>query len=364
MNRLRLVLLTMTLSVGLVAAPSLTATVSAETPARSFADAAKVDLVQAARKRPVATVRAGSFNIKNIYFDRRPAKQWPKRRAEIVRQVMHNRIGVLGVQEAGISRFGIFPKYWNQYLDLRAALNRAGGAFRLTVRAAHNCKDAKTSRRCRYLNRGASNAVRILYDARKFQEIRSGSVRYRHQAGGPRYLAWTVLAARSTGKRFLFTNTHLTRNSQRVKLLQWRQMVRVITKLRGNHLPVIAVGDMNASKYNPLTVEMLPAMRRAGFGDVLNQSYRVARLDRSRAKRMQNTWISSLNRGRMHVGTFGHEENHQLGAANLDYVFATNGLPVLLWKTVVNFNRRTGLMRKPVPSDHNMVMAWIRLVDL
>ena len=355
MHRLRMVLVVVVLALGLLAPPSVA------TPDPSGQGTAGLEAAQSGRKRPpVAHVRAGSFNIKNIYFDRRPAKQWPRRRAEIVRQVLHNRIGVLGIQEAHTGRGGIFPKYWNQYLDLRAALNRAGGSYQLTVRAAHNCVDAKTPRRCRYLNRGASKAVRILFDASKFKEIRSGSMRYRHQAGGARYLAWTVLAARSTGQRFLFTTTHLNPNSNRVKRLQWHEMIRMIARLRGN-LPVIATGDMNASKYNPVTIEMLPAMRRAGIGDVLNQSYRVARLDKARARTIINAWISSLNRGRMDVATFGHEENHQLGAANLDYVFASNRLTVLQWKTVVNFHRRTLKMRRPVPSDHNLVMAWIRL---
>jgi endonuclease/exonuclease/phosphatase family metal-dependent hydrolase len=314
---------------------------------------------RAEKRRTV--VRIGSFNIKNVIFDRNPRRTWPKRRAVIVRQVIRHRIGVLGIQEANNGPGGIWKRGWNQYLDLKLALRRAGTPYRLTARAGHNCRDAWSGARCVHRNRGASKATRILFDSSRYREVRSGAIRYRKTAGD-RYLVWAVLRVRRTGQRFLFTTTHLTSGSQRAKARQWRQMIGHLHRLKGrNNLPIIATGDMNASKYNPITSKLLPAMRQNGFGDVLNQRYRIARIDDARPRRTINTWISSYNRGQPRVSMFGHEENRRLAAAYLDYIFASNRLPVYRWKTVVGFNRRTLRMKRPVPSDHNLVMAAIGL---
>jgi endonuclease/exonuclease/phosphatase family metal-dependent hydrolase len=277
----------------------------------------------------------------------------------IVRQVVRHRIGVLGIQEANNGPGGIWKHGWNQYLDLRRALSNAGVPYRLTARAAHNCRNPWSGARCVRRDRGASKATRILYDTARYREVRSGAIRYRKTAGD-RFLVWAVFEVRRTGKRFLFTTTHLTSSNQRAKARQWRQMIRHLHRLKGN-LPVIATGDMNASKYNPITKRLLPAMRQNGFGDVLNQRYRVARIDDARPRRRTGTWISSYNRGQPKVSMFGHEENRRLAAAYLDYIFASNRLPVYRWKTVVGFNRRTLRMKRPVPSDHNLVMAAIGL---
>jgi endonuclease/exonuclease/phosphatase family metal-dependent hydrolase len=313
-----------------------------------------------AKRRSV--VRVGSFNIKNVIFERKPRRTWPKRRDLIARQVVRHRIGVLGIQEANNGPGGIWRHGWNQYLDLRRALNKAGKTpYRLTARASHNCRNPWSGARCRYRDRGASKATRILFDASRYRQIRAGAIKYRKTAGN-RYLVWTVLEVRRTGKRFLFTTTHITSGSKKAKARQWRQMIGHLHRLKGKrNLPIIATGDMNASKYNPITKKLLPKMRKNGFGDVLNQRYRVARIDDARPRRVKNAWISSLNRGRLKVSRFGHEDNRRLGAANLDYIFASNRLPVYRWKTVVSFNRKTLRMKRPIPSDHNLVWASVGL---
>ena len=88
------------------------------------------------------------------------------------------------------------------------------------------------------------------------------------------YLAWAVLRSRASGDRFLFTTTHLDPASRAIRRSQWRQMVRRVRRIR-HSMPVISVGDFNTTKMDPLARTMLPAMRRAGIGDVLNQQYRV-----------------------------------------------------------------------------------------
>ena len=310
-----------------------------------------------------AVVRVGSFNIKNVVFDRNARKVWPKRRNEIVKQVLNNDVGVLGIQEAQNTAVGVFKYGWNQYLDLRAALNRSGGDYRLTSKAAVDCKNPVTPYRCKYRDRDASRSTRILYDASRYIKLDKGALRYRRQVGSEdQFLVWGLFKTKSTGQRFIFTTTHITSRSNAVKVAQWAQMTQALRRLsdRGR-LPVIATGDMNASKFNNITKKALPAIKKAGFGDILNQRVNEARLDNPRARRVVHAWISSLNRGQSRVSQFGQEHNKQLGAGHLDYIFASNRLPVLEWKLVINFNKRTMKVRDPRPSDHNLITAAVVL---
>ena len=307
-------------------------------------------------------VRVGSFNIKNVLFARRPMADWKVRREVIIRQVLGEEIGLLGIQEAHQGRsLGLdYPDGENQYTDLKRGLNKAGGSYRLTTTASYNCQDPDTFHHCRYQDRGASRSTRILYDHELFELVRDGSVKYRRQIREDRYLVWAVFRVRETGQKLLFTTTHLTSRSERVRLAQWRQSIRIINDLKGRK-PVIATGDYNVNKYHPIAARMLPAMREAGYGDVLNQEYRTNPVDDPRAESTENGWINSYNYGRRDVEDFSFEDQRNLTGMNIDWVFASNDLPVKKWKVVVDYDPDTLRVEGALPSDHNLVRARIRL---
>lgn len=307
-------------------------------------------------------VRVGSFNIKNVLFARRPMVNWKIRRQVIIRQVLGEKIGVLGIQEAHQGRsIGLnYPDGENQYADLRGGLNDAGGHYRLTTPASYNCANPDSFHNCRYRDRGASRSTRILYDAQLFEMVRDGSVKYRRQIREDRYLVWAVFKVRSTGQKFLFTTTHLTSRDERIRMAQWRQSVRVVNRLKGRK-PVISTGDYNANKYHPISREMLPVMRENGYGDVLNQEYRTNPIEDPRAESVVNGWINSYNYGKRDVAAFSFEDQRHLTGMNIDWVFASNDLPVKEWKVVVDYNPDTLEVQGALPSDHNLVRATIRL---
>lgn len=308
-------------------------------------------------------LRVGTFNIKNVVFDKHPTRDWPRRRAVIIRQVLSHRVGLLGIQEANPARYlqMRFPDGPNQYIDLKRGLNKAGGHYRLANAYGYNCRNSKTWRHCVHQDRGASGSTRILYDARRFLLVRSGSVKFRRQTDDEsRYLAWAVLRSRSNGRSFLFASTHLTAGSTKVRKAQWRQVVRDVPRLAG-HRPVVVTGDFNVQKYHPIARTMLPAMKAAGFGDVLNQQYRTNPSRNPRPRRLVDAWINSYNDGQTKVSRFGFaHQRHKIGNG-IDWVFASNRLPVSSYKVVVDFDRRTLRIRGPLPSDHNLVTAGIQL---
>jgi endonuclease/exonuclease/phosphatase family metal-dependent hydrolase len=313
-------------------------------------------------------VRVGSFNIQSVSLDRTRGEQrpWKQRRGAVLQHILGENLDVLGVQEANPS------SYWaprlvggtTQYRDLRNGLNNAGGHFALANGAPFNCVNAKTSYKCAYKYRGASQSDRILYNTQTLQLVSQGSVKYARQASSgdvdPRYLAWAVFRVRATGSEFLFANTHLTNLDDAAKVAQWRQLISEIDRRMGTR-PVIAVGDFNTQKFDPLTVTMLPAMTAAGYGDVLNQQYAVNPVRTMRAESTVNGWINSFNHERRDVSTFGYDDHRERTGNGIDWIFATNALPVREWKVVLDYDPQTLQVRGVLPSDHNMVRATLTL---
>jgi endonuclease/exonuclease/phosphatase family metal-dependent hydrolase len=312
------------------------------------------------------SLRVGSFNIQSVSLDKTVGLQrpWRQRRATVVSQVMGERLDVLGIQEANPSK--TFKSRLidgaNQYRDLQIGLNKAGGSYALTNVYPYNCVNSGTTYKCVYKNRHASHGDRILYNTRTLSLVNEGATRYKVQGPGadPRFAVWAVLRVKATGKEFLFVNTHLRAGAASTRRSQWYQMISRINAV-ANGRPVVSVGDFNIHKFDPLSTEMLPAMRRAGYGDVLNQSYEVNPVAYPRARNTVNGWFNTANHLSGDVRDFSYYKNRAKTGNNIDWVFATNSLRVDEWKVVVNWNPYTMRVRGTLPSDHNMVRATLTM---
>ncbi len=306
-------------------------------------------------------LKVGSFNIKNVLFAKNPTQDWTQRRKVIIDQISREGLDVVGIQEAHNGHYLSvkFPDGPNQYLDLRNGLRKTGGDWQVTSAAAYNCKNAKTFHRCEKKDRGASRSTRILYDARKVELLKRGSIEYKKQIAEDRYLVWAIFRARATGKRFLFTTTHLTSRNEKTRLKQWKQMVREVDKLKGRK-PAIVTGDMNVQKYHWIAQKMLPRMAAAGIPDVLNQQYRVNPTV-PRAERLVNAWINSYNHGRKNVSKFSFAQQRDKIGNGIDWIFASRDLAVETWKVVVDYDPETLRVIGVLPSDHNLVTATVRM---
>ena len=138
---------------------------------------------------------------------------WRKRRPVGVSQILAQKVDVLGLQAANQSNkyaagldYGI-----NQYMDLKGALAAKGAHYALTNEKAYNCVKPASTYKCVYKNQQASQDNRIMYNTNRVTMISQGATRYPTQTAGKneRYLTWGIFAAKATGKRFLFTDTHL-----------------------------------------------------------------------------------------------------------------------------------------------------------
>ena len=143
----------------------------------------------------------------------------------------------IGIQEANPSKTfvasGRLVAGANQYRDLQAGLNAAGGSYALTNSNPYNCVNAVTTYKCVFKNRGASHGDRILYNTRTLSLVSQGATRYTVQGPGadPRYVVWAVLRVKATGETFLFINTHMRGGAASVRRAQWSYMMARVKAL-------------------------------------------------------------------------------------------------------------------------------------
>jgi endonuclease/exonuclease/phosphatase family metal-dependent hydrolase len=315
-------------------------------------------------------VRVGSFNISSISGDAKSTgahKVWKTRRGLIASQILAERLDVVGLQEANVSsiytsRLVTGP---NQFTDLKNALVEMGGHYAVTVTAPYNCVNPKSTYKCVHKYQHASADNRILYNTDTLTKVSTGAMKYKAQTAGKyeRYLGWAVFREKATGKEFLFTDTHLDPYTVTSRVKEWKEAIAKTVSLVGSTgRPVIAVGDYNTSKCDDAAQTMLPYTKAKGFGDVLNQQYKENPIRNPRAQVAKDGFISSYNgfKGDGAV-TWCYCAARAKAGNNIDWIFASNHLPVKEWKVVVNHDPETMKLTTALPSDHSLVRATVSL---
>jgi endonuclease/exonuclease/phosphatase family metal-dependent hydrolase len=264
----------------------------------------------------------------------------------VVQQVIGEDIDVLGTQEAFWSTGDSLPSGTDQFTDLRNGLNAAGEPFEVTN-----------------TDRSVGKGTRILYNTDTVTKLTSGEFKYVNQVSGKtdRYLAWATFEHKASGKKFFLADTHLSPDSSTVKKKEWQELVAKVKSLNTGSLPVVVSGDFNTSKFGDAAKDMLPAMKSAGFGDVMNQEYTINPPRSPRAEATTNQWINSFNDWRRDVSLYSYADRHDKVGNGIDWIFATNALRVKKWKVVIDFNASTLMINGTIPSDHNMISSVITL---
>lgn len=312
-------------------------------------------------------LRVGSFNVRSVTKDYlQQGEPWRVRRPAVVRDILGERVDVLGLQELSQN-----PSYRsqmedgpNQMEDLVAGLNQGGAHYALTNNTIANCVRAWTNASCVYQDRGASRETRIIYNQDTLDMLDQGAYEYAAQTGVPnqsRYLVYATFQVRATGQQFFFATTHLATKSIALQSAQTAELIDKVGEMHGD-LPVIITGDFQRSKWSAPIDWTLKAMKQAGYGDVLDQKYGTSYLTRPRAQRRINGWFNSKNNFDRDVTGYAYEENHDKVGNNIDWIWATNALPVKEWKVVVHYLPTTMRLTGVIPSDHMMVRATISLI--
>jgi endonuclease/exonuclease/phosphatase family metal-dependent hydrolase len=315
-------------------------------------------------------VRFGTFNIVTVSADGNASgerKVWSQRRGTVISQILRQGLDVVGVQEANQSTiYGsrLVDDKRNQYLDLRAGLNKAGGAYQVTSVYPYNCYKAWSSRNCHYRNRAASGDNRILYNTSTMTLLYKGAYKYPHQVRNStaRYLGWAVLRVQATGHEVLFVTTHLDPYSKSVRVAQWHDLIGKVNSLKHGR-PVVVTGDFNSTKYSDWAGTMLPAMVNAHMPDALGQRshQKVASL---RPQSTTNVWINSFNKFRRDVRTYSYWKERFSSPVptgnGVDWIFASDTLTIRNVEVVADMDGNLQI-QGTIPSDHHMLAATIAI---
>jgi endonuclease/exonuclease/phosphatase family metal-dependent hydrolase len=311
-----------------------------------------------------------SFNIRTMNLDSadHPEQRWRSRADRVAalllgagttRNAATTAPDVIALQEANQSYAKFAARCTNQMIDLRNRLN-AGGAHHYEATS---------------LNPSSSVGTRILFDTGRLRLESAGSVLLAPAGTTHPHLAWAVFQKRDGGQRFFFGSVHLVPNeaadSNTVRNAEWDQLIALLPSL-SQGLPVVLGGDFNSPRSganggNTAAPTHLPQMWTAGVGDMLlgdlDPTDRTLTIDQSRPatnvpKNLPvNANCASFNAFQVLQRC---ESDPNLIGQQIDYLFATNDLPVTDWELVLDTDD-AGNWIGTIPSDHNLLRATVTL---
>lgn len=286
-------------------------------------------------------LRVASYNVRSVRKQGK-GKPWKVRRRLLANAINAQKLDVLGLQEA---------EHWKvaggvtQYQDIANLLT---GDWRAVATAD-------------------SAGTRIVYNADKVKLVQAGRRQLTSDNKPKRYVVWSVFEQRSTGRKFLFANTHLIagpvvssatscsgKHPKRYSLRR-KEAAQVVSTIRAKagSLPVVLVGDMNAHKFHCPNNGPYREFTSAGLVDPLGNTDRHKGTGRSSVPIRIRTEYDTSN----HYASAPKRHPWPLGT-HIDYIWLSRSISSLEYEIVVNINA-SGRFVGPPPSDHNMVRASI-----
>lgn len=309
-----------------------------------------------------AALRVASYNVRcaNCYDGAKDEGTWAQRREAVVATILSQHLDVIGVQEASQGRLydsETGSKNLSQFEDLTA---RLGGSWKLTNTKRYNCVKDTSPNNCAYAYQGASRGTRILYDSARIDLLDAGSALIPKPASDDeRSVAWATLRQRDTGRSFVFSNVHLSADGSKNYQLRKSQAQAAVAAVKAHnsqHLPVIAVGDWNSSRFADPTNAPYDVYIEAGFVDPLGGAYRTTKTaPGATVQHRIQTWVSSSNR----FTRMAPAHQDWINGSYIDYLMTTP-MRVSEWETVADLDK-SGNFIGLIPSDHNLIRATVWL---
>jgi endonuclease/exonuclease/phosphatase family metal-dependent hydrolase len=310
-----------------------------------------------------STLTIASYNVRcaNCFKHQNLERPWAERRGVVVSSILKQKPDVIGIQEAsqGWLKSGSKKVDLSQFEDLRNRLRSGGTPYEVTNKHRNNCVKSTTPSGCKYKDQGASQGTKIFFNTATVSMVSQGSQKLPQCSGcNTRYVAWAVLEQKSTGDRFFFANSHLEATSRYYALRksQTRAMMDEVELRRPKGMPAFVVGDFNSTRYATPTNAPYDEIVSHGFVDPLGHTYKSPKISsKATAEKRIRAHYNSHNN---FVRTVPHYSSNENGS-NLDYIFTTK-MRTLSWETVLNLDS-SGKLAGVIPSDHNMLVAKVRL---
>lgn len=294
-------------------------------------------------ERPASSgeLRVASYNIRcdgctSLSTNEKP---WSTRRTAVAEGILGQDVDVIGIQEASNNK-----TYANgavgQYEDLLYLLNATRNEYSLV-------NDTKN----------LTIGTRIIYNNTRLTLLDQGYQQLSNSEPGSRFVVWAVFRQQS-GKEFFFTNTHLeVRGDNANRVRETKEILSLIQAKNTDKLPVLSVGDYNASeKTNPVDGPQ-EVTKAAGYIEPLGGQWpaKTAEPGATVEHRIRTDYASTNH--------FDAVAPHTVSAINslyYDYIFTSPGVAVPEWETVVKIDSSSNFVGV-IPSDHNMVRATVIL---
>ncbi len=264
-------------------------------------------------------LRVGSFNVKKS-----TQANWPKRRIAVAATIRDEDLDVVGLQEATPHRV---KGGWRQYEDVVRLL---GSDWALTDGVGGGPGEART----------IYNRTKLTMIDHGYRTL-SGSTRF----GVPRYAVWAIFEQRSTGKRFVFVNTHLayqkTAAASRWRTSAAKQIVALIDSVNTANLPVIIGGDFNTGAPRNSSNGVYRTLTGAGYLDPLVRTGKPGA-----AKKLVQANLRTVN-------SMSRKAPLNPNRNVIDLLLVTP-MRVAEWETVAKLDG-SGRFVGTIPSDHNLI---------
>ena len=264
------------------------------------------------------------------------------------------------------------PDAGSDVANIQTAAVKAGDQYRLTNDFRYNCRRSTSPNNCSYVDRGASQGTRIYYNAARVTLLDQGSKRLSeiNPSDNDRYVSWAIFRQNSTGKRFLFADTHLEAKDgtylgasyDALRLTQAKEVQAAVTRANVDALPVILVGDLNSSRWSSPANYPYDVFTAGGLvdhlGNVYKNSYALTGADVNHRIR---TSYSSFNGYRLAA-----PRTTYLNGTYIDYILTTP-MAMTEYQNVVSVDSAGMFLpvlsggNVVIPSDHNLQRASVRL---
>lgn len=277
------------------------------------------------RPAPYEPLRVGSFNIKKV-----SQANWSRRRTVVASTILDQHVDVVGLQEATPARASNGKRQYTDLVDL------LGSGWSLTDTARATSGEVRT----------AYNSERLTLINNGVHQI-TGSTRF----GVQRYATWAVFEQKSTGKQFLFVNTHFVYQKSAAarshRASAAHQVVQMIERVNTADLPVVIVGDFNSAGNRNSANAVYRTFTGSGYLDPL------ARTDSlGAAEKLINANLKTVN-------GYRRTAPRDSSAPMVDQIFVSPQR-VTEWETVAKLDS-SGRFVGTIPSDHNMIRATVYL---
>lgn len=273
-----------------------------------------------------APLRVGSFNVLKS-----ARNNWSARRIAVAETIRSQDMDVVGLQEATPASVAGGLR---QYADVVRAL---GPGWALTEDSTGPTGEVRT----------VYNTDRVRLVDHGWQEI-PGSTRF----GVMRYITWAIFEQKSTGKEFVFLNTHFITSKARSRFgpraaaaAQMAQVARTVSK--DGELPVVIAGDFNSAALRNGSNGVYRALTGAGYLDPL-----VPGQELGSAERTINADLKTVNK-------YARVPRRDASAPMIDHMFVSP-MRVKEWETVAKLDGR-GRVIGTIPSDHHMIRLTVFL---